>query len=417
MTAARFATLALNRTFSLLALILLSAACARASSVKVLYSFNKTPDGVSSGLVQDALGNAYGTMADGSNRTGGFVYQLSPTTGFHVIYTFNGTDGLFPLGGLTFDPAGNLYGVTVYGGSGSSQNCGTIGCGTVFKLTPPAHGGPWTETVLHSFNGPDGDGPEAAITLDSAGNVYGTAILGGAFGSGVVFQLVPGANDQWTQNVLYQFRGGADGGIPQSSLIIDKGGNLYGTAGCCGRANGGTIFELSPAGELWDFSVIYSFKEEGESGYIPVAGLTFDLAGNLYGTTQAGGTFKKGTVFELTANGGSWTEQVLHSFNGSDGQFPESNLVLDRAGNLYGTTNDGGQFGCGGTIGCGTVFRLTPGSTGQWTESVFAFPSNGSLGVDPGTNDNLILDSSGNVYGTTVDGGLYSDGVVFKITP
>ena len=282
-----------------------------------------------------------------------------------MLHSFgNGTDGRGPVGGLIFDAAGNLYGMTIQGGTYCS---GSGGCGTVFELTPAA-GGSWTEQVLYSFCPQglpcttDGYYPRAGLIFDGAGNLYGTTDNGGTYHDGTVFELTPAAGGTWTEKVLHNFNlNGTDGALPLGSLILDAAGNLYGTTSNGGTyTSRGTVFELTPtAGGGWTETVLHSFGN-GTDGVTPEAGLIFDAAGNLYGTTTGGGTYYGGTVFELTpAAGGGWTEQVLHSFgSGTDGAYADTGLIFDAAGNLYGTTDDGGTYtSCPG--GCGTVFEIT----------------------------------------------------------
>src|ERR1017187_10338672 len=273
-----------------------------------------------------------------------------------VLHNFSGIpDGASPMAGLIWDAAGNLYGTTVWGGT--SPSCGG-GCGTVFELTPAAGGG-WTEKVLWSFgNGTDGVSPVAGMVFDAAGNLYGTTLYGGTTGFGTVFELTPAADGTWAEKVLYSFGNGTDGSIPDSGLIFDADGNLYGTTTQGGTFNQtGTVFELTPAaGGIGTEKVLHSFGN-GTDGTYPEGGLIFDAAGNLYGTTWGGGAQGNGgTVFELTtAAGGTWPERGLHNFgSGADGAHPGAGLVFDAAGNLYGTTRGGG------TYGGGTVFELTP---------------------------------------------------------
>jgi uncharacterized repeat protein (TIGR03803 family) len=290
----------------------------------VLYSFTGGTDGEIplAGLIADAAGNLYGTTV--GNRVGlgcsGFPYQcgnvfrLTPpaTPGdawtFAVLYTFGSlaaSDGANPAGALIADAAGNLYGTTGFGGLTSSTTpCG--GCGTVFKLTPPATpGDAWTETQLHIFNFTDGAGPFGALIADAVGSLYGTTTGGGANGFGTVFKLTPPATagGAWTEAVLYSFgASGIDGAEPVGGLIADAAGNLYGTTNGGGANSGfGTVFQLAPptaAGDLWTEAVLHNFT--GSDGAKPPAGLLADAAGNLYGTTQAGGGSNDGTVFQLS---------------------------------------------------------------------------------------------------------------------
>jgi uncharacterized repeat protein (TIGR03803 family) len=417
--------------FAIAALVLLTVTSARSASYRVLYNFNRKNSSPSSGLIADSAGNVYGTTLGNGVDDYGTVYELSPATGFHVLYSFKGADGREPQGNLVFDSAGNAYGTTIYGGS--HKGCSALGCGVVFKLTPPSNGGEWTETVLYSFcslsNCADGANPHAGIILDVFGNLYGTTMAGGTTqncvgGCGTVFELSP-TQSGWTGQVLYSFLAGPYGAGPMGSLVFDAVGNLYGTTGGSGSGNGGTVFELSPSNGSWLETVLYNFDDFSGStdGVEPAAGLIFDAKGNLYGTTTRGGAFGSGngtgfgTVFELSPGINGWTETILYSFGGeNDGSEPKSNLVFDASGNLYGTTfAGGGARGCLGN-GCGTVFNLTPNS-GSWIETLFRFPINDQLGMQPNTP--VLLDSAGNVYGTTTAGGAHgaNDGVVFRIIP
>ena len=403
----------------IVALIVLSTTLSWSASYKVLYTFNgRHAENPSSGLVLDKAGNAYGTTAGGGfhHGTGGTVYQISPTTGFHLIYGFSGPDGLQPQGNVTIDDAGNLYGTTVYGGS-NSKGCNNLGCGTVFMLSPPVNGGAWTETVLYSFSGgADGSNPQASVILDSAGNLFGTTKNGGDLGAGTVFELSEGGNGEWTESVIYSM---SDGAFPLGGVIFDELGNLYGTTSLFG-GGAGTVFALAPpqSGGTWTYSRLYSFgAQDGNDGLSPAAGVLFDSSGNLYGTTSVGGDFGQGTVFQLSpGQGGKWNESILHSFAGGtgDGANPQAALILDEAGNLFGTTLAGGGHGC--FIGCGTIFELMPGQNGQWSERRLSVPFKGDFhnGAQPTTP--LLLDESGRIYGTML-GGSEGDGVVFQLTP
>jgi len=341
-----------------------------------------------------------------------------------VLRSFNsiGIGGYYPYGSLISDSSGNLYGTTSWGGTGqcTDDTGSAIGCGTVFELTP-AVGGSWTEKVLYSFpgTGQNGDEPEASLIFDASGNLYGTTYYGGLYGDGVVFELSPNAGGEWTETILHSFiDAGTDGWYPLAGLVIDSAGNLYGTT-YNGGVNyyEGTVFELTPtAGGEWTETVIHSFDNNGTDGNNPFASLTLDSAGNLYGTTIFGGAENNsgaGTVFELTpGTGGNWTETILRSFNGSTigGRFPRAGVILDASGNLYGTTTEGG------TAGFGTVFELTPKAGGGFTEKLLhSFGANARDGKD--SLGGLLMDSSGNLYGTTYEGGAYTYGAVFKIKP
>jgi uncharacterized repeat protein (TIGR03803 family) len=413
----------------------LFAVSAAAQTETVLHNFsNNGTDGNASyaGLIIDASGNLYGTTLLGGTHSNcdngsgcGTAFKLSPAEGGGWTETilhdfdYNGKDGYQPNGSLVFDGAGNLYGTTEAGGTGACEGVtSVVGCGTVFELSPAAGGG-WTEKILYSFlsNGRDGNTPLSALVFDSDGNLYGTTYNGGAYNYGTVFELSPRTGGGWTEKVLHSFQDiqGKDGSFPNGSLTFDSAGNLYGTTQNGGLYHVGTAFELTPrAGGGWAETILHNFAVNA----FPRAGLIFDAAGNLYGTTPSGGTGHKGTVFELTpAVGGEWPETVLHSFenNGVDGYEPLGSLVFDAKGNLFGTTFDGGTGTC--REGCGTVFELTPAAGGEWTETVYSF-ADGLDGYWPASN--LVFDRFGNLYGTTVNGGTDGGcvcGTVFELTP
>ena len=308
----------------------------------VLYSFTGGSDGAVpfSGLVRDAAGNLYGTTLSGGASSSGTVFKVDLAGNETVLYNFaGGSDGAAPFAGLVLDAAGSLYGTTQSGGASSS--------GTIFKVDSAGN-----ETVLYNFTGgSDGANPIAGLVLDAAGNLYGTTNVGGTMGSGAVFKLDSFGND----TVLYSFTGGSDGGSPVASLVRDKAGNLYGTANLGGAAGNGTVFKLDSNGNE---TVLYSFAG-GSDGANPVAGLVRDAVGNLYGTTNLGGATGNGTVFKVDSTG---NETVLYSFTGgSDGASPKAGLVFDATGNLYGTTPSGGVSGCTivYTSNCGVLFKLT----------------------------------------------------------
>ena len=384
----------------------------------VLHAFTDGSDGANpaADLIDDSSGNLYGTTAEGGgsgcNRLGcGTVFKLAPDGTESVLYAFTGgSDGSVPAGVLTKDKGNNLYGTT---GQGGGSDCGGRGCGTVFKLAPDG-----TETILHIFTGgSDGDAPEGGLIKDKTGNFYGTTLEGGGTyagcneGCGIVFEITMDG----TETVLHAFTGGSDGAFPVSELMRDKAGNLYGTTQegggtDCNGIGCGTVFELAPDGTE---SVLYAFTS-GSDGAWPEGGLIGDGAGNLYGTTAEGGGTNCsglgcGTVFKLAPDG---TEVVLHAFTGgSDGAGPVARLTRDKAGNLYGTTLDGGSTGCGGS-GCGTVFRIAP----DGTESVlYAFRR--KSGAYPFAG--VIKGDSGVLYGTAFEGGPNCKlcGTVFKFTP
>jgi uncharacterized repeat protein (TIGR03803 family) len=278
----------------------------------------------------------------------------------------------------------------------------------VFELTPNGRGG-WTEKVLHSFgNGTDAADPYASLIFDTFGSLYGTTYQGGIYGLGTVFELTP-KRGAWKEKVVHSFSVGTDGANPYASLIFDTFGNLYGTTYQGGVYSSGTAFELTPkGGGGWREKILYSFGNDTD-GADPYASLTFDTFGNLYGTTGSGGIYYLGTVYELTLGvGGSWTEAILQSFNFTDGSNPQAGLILDASGNLYGATYGGGAYESG------TVFELT--KDGDWTEKdLHDFIFNDKDGANP--YGSLIFDAAGNLYGTTNGSGTYGAGTVFQITP
>jgi uncharacterized repeat protein (TIGR03803 family) len=414
-------TLLLPTLFVLLVSALPSSAWA-ATKFKTVHQF-KAPGPVG-GLISDSAGNLYGTTVGGGTDGFGTVFELSPdgSGGWKekLLHSFTYRGGTNPYGSLVFDSAGNLYGTTQNGGSLNA--CQKHGCGVVFELSPNGTGG-WTEKVLHTFqDGQDGFNPFAGLTLDSAGNLYGTTYFGGAnCRCGTVFELSPKSDGTWTEKVIHSFNdNGTDGYFPYAGVILDSAGNLYGTTVAGLNAmTGGTVFRLSPGKDgSWKESVLHSFGSYGKHGGQPYGGLIFDSSGNLYGTTLGGGPYHSGAVFELTPNGdGIWPVTVLHSFTGSsrystDGSHPHDSLIFDSAGNLYGTTLDGGNFAnCGG--GCGVVFELKPNQRGGWNETLLHM-FNGTLGFYPFSG--VILDGQGNVYGTTFADGV-SPGTVFEVSP
>jgi len=331
------------------------------------------------------------------------------------LYSFaGGSDPKLPYAGLVFDKAGNLYGTTEFGGTNSQ--------GTVFEITPNSSGG-WTESVLYNFTGGDDGGqPYGSLVFDSSGNLYGTTNFGGStncnLGCGTVFELTPGSGG-WTESVLYTFSGGNDGREPYARLLFDTSGNLYGTTLFGGNINSvcssgcGTVFKLTHGSSGWTESVLYAFEGEAD-GASPYDGLAMDPAGNLYGSAYAGGTNANGTIFKLTPGSSSWTESVIHTFAGGyDGTHPYGDLILDATGNLYGTANQGGHQGYG------IVFQLQPSTTGRWKEKLLHGFANTPAG-NPVAG--LVMDTAGNLYGTTMLGAVTSTcadgcGALFKLTP
>jgi uncharacterized repeat protein (TIGR03803 family) len=416
-------------------LALLTAASTAAQDVHTLHSFlanGRDGSGPLAGLTFDASGNLYGTTAGGGVNNYGTVFQLSPKAGGgwseKILHSFNdnGIDGYHPGSGLVLDSKGNLYGVTYLGGSGGCAVAGVVlGCGIAFELKPQSNGG-YKEQVIYTFKDyGDGTFPVSTLIFDSVGNLYGTAQTGGANGRGTVFELSPSTGATWTETILWSFDG-TDGQDPRGGLIFDSAGNLYGTTQDGGAHKYGTVFELSPsAGGTWTETVLHNFTLSSTDVAYPDATLIFDSVGNIYSTASYGGQSGGGGVFELTpSTGGAWTETVLHFFNdngGSDGYNPQAPLIFDASGNLYSTTVTGGTGQCeqiGLVIGCGTIFKLTPASGGTWTETI-EYNFNFTTDNDPEGPESagLISDSAGNFYGTTFGGGPDSDGTVFEFTP
>jgi uncharacterized repeat protein (TIGR03803 family) len=393
-----------------------------ASKLKVLFSFNNIEGSRSQGeLLADGMGNLYGTALYGGANGDGVVFELSPPQAGQkawtetVLHSFDDTDGALPDTNLIFDAAGNLYGTTIYGGSGRE--------GVVFELSPPSNGrAPWTETVLFSFSGPNGIYPQGLVA-DGAGNLYGVA-PGCSNGDGLVYQLRPPPKGQnaWTQTVLFTFQG-ANGASPHANLIFDRAGNLYGTAEYGGAKHAdGVAYELSPPAvgqTAWTQTVLHSFLRT--EGVNPTARLLLDEAGNLYGTTSAGGPYKDGMVFELSPppkGETAWAETVLLTFDGANGAGanpdpagPSGGLIADSAGNLFGVTSGGGAHGKGEIF----ELRRPQGGHKPWTEKVL-YSFNGKRGSNPTAS--LIANGEGNLLGTTYWGGEKNDaGVVFEHTP
>ena len=338
----------------------------------------------------------------------GSGWQLSP------IFLFDGPDGAYPTTPVTIGPSGIVYGTTSVGGSCSSS---PYGCGTLFNLTPPAHNPrsiiySWTELLLHNFTGNNDGGPlPGALLFDGPGNMYGTSFWGGPTQSGLVFEFTPSGGN-WTENVLYTFQGGSNGSGPRD-VVADAGfDHLFGVTGGggnggCDRGGCGTVYELTRSGSGWTKAILHIFTD-GSDGAWPAAGPIMDPAGNLYGTTP-GAFVSTGTVWEMSPSAGGWTFTVLYTFTGCANCGPYSGLTMDAAGNLYGTTN------ADGTFGKGNVFKLSP-SNGNWTYTDLHDFTGGSDGGAP--LGNLAIDGDRNIYGTTTHGGIDGvNGVVWEITP
>ena len=396
-------------------------ACGAAQTLATLYAFSgENGDGAGpyAGLVYSANGTLYGATAYGGVFNSGTVFALTPPVSGSawtetVLHSFGGgADGSYPFGGLVAGPDGILYGATNYGGAS--------GMGIVYELAPPVTpGGAWTETILHNFGGIDGAYPYASLALAASGTLYGTTELGGASGNGTVFELVPpsGSGEPWTETVLYNFSGGSDGYSPYAVPTIGATGALYGTTVAGGSSDKGTVFKLTPPGTgggAWKETVLHNFN--GSDGGFPYAGVVFGANGAIYGTTAGSVNAGNGSAFELSPpSGNGWTETVLHKFSGNaDGGAPHGVQSLGPGGTLYGTTFGGGtgkRFN-----GSGLIYQLTPPSgSGSWIESVLYVFQGGNDGASP--NAALVPGATGVFYGTTLGGGAFGQGTVFAFTP
>jgi uncharacterized repeat protein (TIGR03803 family) len=340
-----------------------------------------------------------------------FAVRAEASGPIQVDYTFNGYPARYPAGGLIADASGNLY--------GESSSNDSNGCGIVFKLTPQDGGG-WQFNIIHRFCGPgDGDEPVGGLVMDSAGNLYGTTVLGGANGQGTVFVVHP-TSIGWGERVLYSFGSRSeDLRYPGGGLTMDAGGNLYGVAGGGTSVNGsGGVFKLSRSGSEWNETVLYDFTGGILllDGAAPKGNVIFDKAGNLYGTTTIGGNVGYGSVYELSpSSSGQWMLITLYSFHGgSDGNEPSAGLVFDNNGKLYGTTSYAGIAGLCNGPGCGTVFELSTPGGGYWELNTLLTFDGSNGGVPWGGS--LIFDSAGNLYGTTTLGGAKGQGVLFRLS-
>ena len=389
-----------------------------ATTEKVLYSFTGGTDGSEphAGLIFDQSGNVYGTTAYGGLYGAGVAYRLSPnadgTWTQTVLHSFTGgSDGAYPdWDRLAIDTFGNLYGVTANGG--------IFGGGTLFKLSPNSEGTWTETVLHQFTWGRDGGQPRTTPIFDAAGNLYGTASYGGTYGCGTAFQLTPGSANKWTYRVIHQFRDKPACSPWSALIFDAAGslyGTTRNQVGGCGSPplECGTVFQLMPGpNNTWAYKVIHQFRS-GNGGADPsVSGLVFDDAGILYGTTEHAGAYASGIFFKLTPGiNNHWTFQVLHQFRESaDGSYPQGQVSRDSADNLYGTAAAGGAYGGG------TLFEMTPSPNGTRTFSVI-YNFGGVDGYSPAGGAGVIMDAAGNLYGTTVVGGAYGYGVVYEITP
>lgn len=392
----------------------------QAQTYTVLHNFTGGGDGAMpmGGLTLDTAGNLYGTANTGGLVGGncgaegcGVVYRLSNVNSSWILtslYSFQGgNDGMNPRhANVTIGSDGSLYSTTFLGGGSCTTN--NQGCGTVLELQPPASAChsvscPWTETVLHSFDGDDGAGPVGTLVFDQQGNLDGATTAGSLRNGGTIYQLNPAGG--YMEDIIFH-----PYGYPGNSVTMDHAGDLYGST-FIAMDGPGSIYELTPSGSNWISTSIYSFTGGSDGGF-PLAGVVFDQSGNLYGATTAGGAGQGGTVFELSPVSSGWTYSLLYSFSKANSGLlvagPIGDLVVDTAGNLYGTTFSDGAFGFG------AVFKLT-NSGGGWSYSSLHDFTNGADGGFPYSN--LIFDASGRIYGTASSGGAFGKGAVFQITP
>lgn len=352
------------------------------------------------GISLDAAGNLYGTTTSGGAYGRGTVWRLAPDgSGGHtstVLHSFNGPQGEFSYSGVTLAPDGSLFGTTYSGG--------TSGYGTAWRLAPSGAG--YAFTSLHSFNGPTGAYPYlGTLALDAAGNLYGTTYAGGANGIGAVFRLSPNGAGGVTASALHSFNG-PQGEYPYSGVTLDAAGNLYGTTQSGGISGAGTVWRLAPDGVGgYAFQTLAALG--GAAGTNPQAGLAIDAAGNLFGATYAGGAHGGGAVFRLTPDGaGGYTQSTLLAFNGANGQRPVGTLIVDAIGQIFGTTSAGGAHGGG------TLFRLAPDGSGAFTHTTL-LDFDSATGLTPyGT---LAGDTLGNLYPTLTTGGPTGEGSLLRL--
>jgi uncharacterized repeat protein (TIGR03803 family) len=395
--------------FTALALALVLAQPASAQTESVLYGFT-TGDGAQSpggSLTMDSAGNLYGIA--GSNQEGA-AYELSPSAGgiytLKVLHEFTSLSDGIPAAGLIMDSAGNLYGTCLFGG--------TSYYGTVYELKKISNG-TWRKEVLHNFGANDTDGhyPGATLTMDAAGNLYGTTQEGGLKNVGVVFKLTPYAGGGgWNETILtslpYKQKLWNDLNFP---LALDSAGNLYGVSDQ--GDDGPYVFKLSPTRKgPWTLTTLYTFGEDpGPGPADPWSGVVFDSAGNLYGVTAGGGTQGSGTVYQLSpSSGGAWTEKDLVDFPSSCSPacIPEAAITVDSSGNIFGTASATGSFG--------VAYEVSPNADGTWTFTILHSFAGGTDGAYPSSG--AMLDISGNLYGiTTEGGGAKGRGTLFEITP
>jgi uncharacterized repeat protein (TIGR03803 family) len=393
---------------------------------QILYSFAGGADGAhpAAALTMLAHGVLAGTTETGGAKNYGTVFALTPgASGYteSVLHAFRGGkhDGAFPEAALLADSSGTLYGSAPAAGHDDRQaGCATaqfVGCGVIFQLVPGSNG--YTESILYAFpSAVDGLEPLGGLIADQSGALYGTTVAGGGKKTGNVFKLTAAQHGEQELPIFtFPIANGPpyfpDGINPSATLVADASGNLYGTTysggSCSLRADGcGVVYELSPSGSTYTLNVLHQFQS-GSDGAVPLSNLILDGAGALYGTTEFGGTFDDGTVFKLTPTGSGYTESVLYAFaGGTDGALPTAGLVADPSGALFGTTSSGGA------AGAGTIFELAPAGSAYTEAVLYVFPG-GAGGTEPTAG--LVGDRKGNLYGTTLIGGTSDAGTAFVL--
>ncbi len=408
----------MRNLMALLLCVLFCGASASASTEKIIWNFSGTNgDGSnpwSNYFVTDGKGNLYATTGGGGTNSTGMVFMLSPKSGGGyretILYDFGAQgsgDGANPYGTLAFDGDGGIYGTTDGGGANGS--------GSIYKLTPKRGGG-WTEEVLYSFSasGLDGAAPAAGVTIGPDGSLYGTTSGGGANGVGAVYKLA-NTKSGWKEKVIHSFVfGSTDGSFPYEGVMMDSAGNLYGTAPSGGSAGYGVVYKLAPTSKGWKETLLHSFTDQnGDGSGMYYINLISDAAGNIYGATSFGGTNGTGTVWKLvySKTKKTYTEKILYIFGAEgsgDGNYPYGGLAMDAKGNLYGTTENGGS------ASYGTVYKLSH-SGSKWKETILHSFTGGTDGEDP--SGNPLLDSSGNIFGLAQFGGKYNLGIAYRIAP
>lgn len=397
---------------SLLPLLITTTLSAQTVQFKLLHSFAGGSDGAypNTPPILDQHGNVFATTANGGSECApngcGTAFELSQRNG-HWGYRQT----------LEFSSPSNTPPVSagrlVMDATGNIYGTDFYGgdilcnCGAVFQLSQS--GGVWTKSSLHNFlGGSDGQIPSSGLIADAEGNLYGTTQAGGVNNSqGTVFELVRNSDGTWTYNVIHSFGGSQDGAIPAGALAFDTLGNLYGTALFGGTFGDGAVYKLSPSADTWNESIIYNFTLE-YGFYQSESGVAIDANGNLYGATLYGGLYSLGTIYKLTPGMGYWKRAVLYTFTGgNDGAYPVGWLTLDQSGVIYGTTVSGGQFGYG------TVFKLVNGKRGNWNEvTLHGFRS--TDGSQP--NWGVTLDASGHIFGIAEAGGANNFGTIYEIS-